>query len=462
MSDREPRLPLFGKSLSARLLLLTIFFIMLSEVLIYAPSVARYRREYLEDRLAAGHLATLALAAAPDHRIMTELEIELLDHARAYAVVRYVPNMPKLMLIRDMPPAVSATYDLREDTMLSMIYDAFVTLAQPKNRVLRILGNSPKNPNALIEVVLDEAPLRDEMLAFSERILALSIIISLFTAALVYLSLQWLLVRPMRALTQNMTAFSAAPEDERRIIVPSGRGDEIGVAERQLQAMQHGLRAALRQKAHLAALGAAVARINHDLRNILSSASLMSDRLAHIEAPEVKRIAPVLIRSIDRAVTLCTETLDFASGEGPAPKLALVPLRSVVEEVGAALPNGDGRAVLDNAVDASLEVKADRNQLFRVLSNLGTNAVQAGAAQVRISAERQNGRVCIEIADDGPGLSEAARARLFQPFARSTRSGGTGLGLAIAKELVEAHGGDITLVETSKEGTRFRVELPAD
>src|SRR5690606_19002640 len=135
-------------------------------------------------------------------------------------------------------------------------------------------------------------------------------------------------------------------------------------------------------KAHLAALGAAVARINHDLRNILSSASLMSDRLAHIEAPEVKRIAPVLIRAIDRAVTLCTETLDFASGQGPAPKLAPVPLRSVVDEVGAALPNGNGRAVLENAVDAGLEVKADRTQLFRVLSNLGTNAVQAGAAQV--------------------------------------------------------------------------------
>ncbi|HEX7006903.1 MAG TPA: HAMP domain-containing sensor histidine kinase [Alphaproteobacteria bacterium] len=455
-------MPLFGKSLSARLLLLTIFFVMLSEVLIYAPSVARYRREYLDDRLAAGHLATLALAAAPDHRIMTELEIELLDHAHAYAVVRYVPNMPKLMLIRDMPPAVNATYDLREDTMLSLIYDAFVTLVQPKNRVLRVLGDSPKAPHPLIEVVLDEAPLRDEMLAFSERILALSIIISLFTAALVYLSLQWLLVRPMRALTQNMTAFSEAPEDETRIIVPSGRSDEIGIAERQLQAMQHGLRAALRQKAHLAALGAAVARINHDLRNILSSASLMSDRLAHIEAPEVKRIAPVLIRAIDRAVTLCTETLDFASGQGPAPKLAPVPLRSVVDEVGAALPNGNGRAVLENAVDAGLEVKADRTQLFRVLSNLGTNAVQAGAAQVRISAERQNGRVYIDVADDGPGLSEAARERLFQPFARSTRSGGTGLGLAIAKELVQAHGGDIILVETSTEGTRFRVELPAD
>src|SRR5690606_6353981 len=114
------------------------------------------------------------------------------------------------------------------------------------------------------------------------------------------------------------------------------------------------------------------------------------------------------------------------------------------------------RAVLENAVDAGLEVKADRTQLFRVLSNLGTNAVQAGAAQVRISAERQNGRVYIDVADDGPGLSESARERLFQPFARSTRSGGTGLGLAIAKELVQAHGGDIILVETSTEGTRFR------
>jgi signal transduction histidine kinase len=462
MSDRRSRLPLLGRSLSARLLLLTVFFIMLSEVLIYAPSVAHFRVEYLEDRLAAGHLATLALAAAPDHRIMAELETELLDHARAYAVVRYVPNMPKLMLIRDMPPAVDATYDLRKDTMLGLIYDAFDTLAHPKNRVLRIIGNSPKNPSVLIEVVLDEGPMREEMLAFSERILALSIIISLFTAALVYLSLQWLLVRPMRALTQNMTAFSAAPEDESRIIVPSSRGDEIGVAERELFAMQHGLRAALRQKAHLAALGSAVARINHDLRNILSSASLMSDRLAHIEAPEVKRIAPVLVRAIDRAVTLCTETLDFASGEGPAPKLEPVPLRSVVEEVGAALPVANGHPVLDNAVDAAIEVKADRNQLFRVLSNLGANAIQAGAGQLRISAARHNGRVWIDVADDGPGLSDQARARLFQPFARSTKNGGSGLGLAIAKELVEAHGGDLHLVETSKAGTRFRVELPAE
>jgi signal transduction histidine kinase len=134
----------------------------------------------------------------------------------------------------------------------------------------------------------------------------------------------------------------------------------------------------------------------------------------------------------------------------------------VVDEVGAGLPAANGHPVLDNAVDAAIEVKADRNQLYRVLSNLGANAVQAGAGQVRISAERHNGRVWIEVADDGPGLSEQARARLFQPFARSGRNGGSGLGLAIAKELVEAHGGDIHLIETSKDGTRFRVELPAE
>jgi signal transduction histidine kinase len=96
-----------------------------------------------------------------------------------------------------------------------------------------------------------------------------------------------------------------------------------------------------------------------------------------------------------------------------------------------------------------------------VLNNLGRNARQAGAGSVRVGARLVGGRILIDIADDGPGLSDKARDRLFEPFAGSARDGGTGLGLIIARDIMRAHGGDIELVETGASGTTFRMLLPA-
>ncbi len=462
MPEQKASLPSAVKSLSAKLLVLTIFFVMLSEVLIYAPSVGRYRKVYLEARIADAHLATLALEATPDQMVGEDLERELLDHARAYGVVTHRAGLPKLMLLRDMPPKIDLMVDLRQTSFAGYIIDAFETLAQGDNRVLRLFGMSPKDAKVLIEVILDEAPMRAEMYDYSERILMLSIMISLFTATLVYLSLHWLMVLPMRRLTENMTAFSEAPEDSARLIAPSRRGDEIGVAERQLRAMQTGLRAALKQKERLAALGTAVTKINHDLRNILATASLVSGRLESVDDPEVKRVTPTLFKAIDRAVTLCSQTLDYARGDTVKPRRAEMPLRTVIDDVGAELSRVAAAKGLElhNAVDDGFTVNADRDQLYRVLTNLGTNALEAGANDVRISATRQQDDICIEVSDNGRGLPAAARKHLFQPFAGSSRSGGTGLGLAIAHDLVEAHGGRIELVSTSEAGTVFRLVLP--
>jgi len=456
-------LPPLVRSLSARLLVLTVLFVMLIEVFVYAPSIARYRKVYLDDRMADAHLATLALEAAPDFMVGVRLRKQLLDHARAYGVVTKKPGSRKLTLLRDMPPKVDVVIDLREESFFGLIMDAFETLLQSGNRVLRVMGPSPKERGTMIEVVLDEAPLRMEMLSYSQRILALSLIISFVTAVLVYLSLQWLLVRPMRRLTENMTAFSLAPEDANRLMRPSKRGDEIGVAERQLEAMQRGLRDALAQKTRLAALGTAVTKINHDLRNLLATASLLSERLEGAKDPKVREVAPRLESALDRAVILCTDTLDFARSKAVEAKPAPVELRKLVEDVAGTLPlkeNGGG-ASLEVAVAPGLSALADRTHLYRALSNLGTNAVQAGAETVRISAEASFGRVYIEVADDGPGLPPSARAHLFEPFEGSGRSGGSGLGLAIARELAQAQGGDLSLVESSEKGTTFRIELPA-
>jgi len=113
-----------------------------------------------------------------------------------------------------------------------------------------------------------------------------------------------------------------------------------------------------------------------------------------------------------------------------------------------------------NDVTDEIELNADRDQLFRILTNLLRNATQAGAETITVSA-KSNGRwVEIDVADDGPGLPPRAREKLFRPFEGSARAGGAGLGLAIARELVRGHGGDLTLVDTDKDGTRFRIALP--
>jgi signal transduction histidine kinase len=462
-------LPPVLRSLSARLLVLTVFFVMLGEVMIFAPSVGRFRITYLEGKIAAGHLAVLALEATPDNVVSQPLADQLLAHVGALGIVLHKRNNITLMIDSEMPPKVDATFDLRDIHFMPAIREAFVTLLGSRDRVLRVLDQSPKDPNSTVEVLLYEEPLRKEMWEFGIRILELSIIISLVAAALVFLSLQWLLVRPMRRITAAMIAFRADPEDASRDIVPSKRSDEIGVAQRELAVMQDTVRQALRQRAHLAALGTAVTKINHDLRGILSTARLVSDGLADSAAPEVRRVVPTLVAAIDRAVALCTRTLDFTR-ETPPPLLrqrfafaALVDdVAQALTVVHAAQPARNGDPRIRNEVAAELMISADRDQLYRVLFNLCRNAFEAGAQHVMVAGEPGDGVIAIEIADDGPGLPPKARDNLFQPFTGSARLGGTGLGLAIARELMRAHGGDIVLVDSTAKGTIFRLILPRE
>jgi signal transduction histidine kinase len=461
MSAMEQKRPSALTSLSARLLVLTMFFIMLSEFLIYAPSVARYRKVYLEEHIAKAHLATLALDATPDNMVSPELEKELLLHADAYGITLKHPDRRVLMLSDDMPPKVDVTFDLRTGNFMMWLKDAFAVLfSEEEGRFMRVVGVSPKDMRVLVEVVLLEAPMRQKMLEYSGRILQLSLVAGL----LVYLSLQWLTVRPMRRITDSMTAFHEDPEDESRTIVPSERSDEVGFAQRELAVMQNELRGALHQKTRLATLGAAVAKVNHDLRNSLATAILISDRLADIDDPEVKRMTPRLYSAIDRAVNLCSQTLNYVADGVPKLKRSQLRLRELVDEVAVSLAEADFGTdnpdiQWDNAVPADLDLDGDRDQLFRVVFNLAENACYAGASRVRIEA-KPGDPFTVTVSDDGPGLPARARENLFQPFAGSARSGGTGLGLVIARDILRAHGGDIVLVETGDDGTTFRLHLP--
>ena len=310
-------------------------------------------------------------------------------------------------------------------------------------------------------MLLDEAPLRNELWDFGIRILELSLVLSLVTAALVYLSLHRLLVRPMRRITASMVEFREDPEDASRVIAASRRRDEIGVAERELAVLQSTVRQALGQRARLAALGTAVTKINHDLRNILATARLVTDGLAASAAPEVRRIAPRLLDAIDRAVALCTQTLDFSREGTPPLAPSRFPLALLIDEIGPGLAVSEDDLAIEDAIPPELAVVADRDQLHRVFLNLARNAVEAGAHRLRFSAKGEGGTIAIEVADDGPGLPPKARENLFRPFFGSARPGGSGLGLAIARELVRAHGGELTLASSTGTGTTFRLTLPA-
>jgi len=449
--------------LSARLLLLTVFFVMLSEVFIYAPSIGRYRITYMEERIAAAQLASLALEAPANNRVSTELLEELLRSAKSYGIVLRRPDSRALMLSRNMPPEVHATYDTRDTEFFPLIGEALSVMWSTERRMIRIVGPSPRDPNVVVETVINEWIMREMMLDYSGRILLLSIVISLMTATLVFFSLQWMFVRPMMSLTDSMEKFRRDPDDARMLIRPGRRRDEIGRAQRELAQMQRGLRDALKQRNRLAALGTAVTKINHDLRNILATAQLVSDHVSDSADPNVKRIAPTLLGAIDRAVALCSRTLSFANEGSPAPELTHFDLSGLVSDIATEISARDNQSgMIENSVPRDLSIFADRDQLYRVLSNLVLNAFQAGATKVAVSAQADAEMTSIEVADNGPGLPERVRAHLFEPFQSSTRVGGTGLGLAIARDLMRGHGGDAELVQSGEDGTTFLLRLPVE
>ena len=451
--------------LSTKLLLLTILFVMVAEVLVFVPSVSNFRRQWLMERLQAAQIASLAAEAAPDGRLPAMLRDELLDRARVKAIsVKHEDS--RVLIVQVGTPEEVQTYDLRNATWAELIGDALMVYVAPDNRVIRVVGEPEFNPGETVDVVMEEGPLKEAMLKYGLDILGLSILISIITATLVFLALDWLLVKPMTQLTRNMVRFAEQPEDPSRIIAPSKRRDEIGTAERELAAMQNELSQTLSQKTRLAALGLAVSKISHDLRNMLSSAQLLSDRLAEVRDPTVQRLVPKLIASLDRAIRLCVQTLDFGQAQESPPKRMRFALAPLVTEVGDALglPR-PGAIEWETNLEEGLEVEADRDQLYRVLANLCRNAIQAFESEpdcvgsISVSARREGAVVTIDVADTGPGVPERARKRLFQAFQSVARKGGSGLGLAISSELIMAHGGQIELVN-NEGGATFRITIP--
>ncbi|MEY4698400.1 MAG: hypothetical protein RIT14_2828 [Pseudomonadota bacterium] len=456
----------FLNTLSGRFLLLTVAFVMLAEVLIFVPSIARFRADYLLVRLEKAQIASLALLAADDATVGPDLETELLKNAEVFNVVLRRDEIRQLVLSSEIPAPIHETFDLRMAGPWELIRDALGVLADPANRVIRVIGNPVQDAGLLIEITMETGPLRAAMVEYGLRILVLSALISAVTALLLFLAVQRLLVGPIRRVVRHMTAYAEAPEDARRVIAPSAEVEELRVAEEALASMQTQLTGALRQKERLAQLGGAVAKISHDLRNILTTAQLFADRLEASADPAVARAAPKLVGSISRAVSLCESTLAFGKAEEPPPQLKRIALRPLVEEVvdGEALVAG-GLVTCLIDIPAGLVIRADGEQLHRVLTNLLRNARQAiettgQAGTIEVSGGEDEADWWIRVGDTGPGLPPKAREHLFSAFQGGARKGGTGLGLAIAQELVRGHGGRLDLARSDAEGTEFVIRLP--
>lgn len=452
-------------SLSGRFLILTTVFVMLAEVLIFVPSVARFREDYLLGHLERAQIASLALLA--DDMISPDLETELLKNAGVFNVVLRRDEMRQLVLSGPVPGAVEASFDLRDVPARILIRDAMLRLLDPDPRVIRVIGNPRLEAGLLIEVTMLTTDLRTAMFDYGLRILLLSAVISIITALLLFLSVRILLVRPIAGVVGHMQRYAEAPEDTRRIITPSASVTELRLAEEALQSLQTQLTQALKQKDRLAQLGAAVARVSHDLRNILTAAQLFTDRIEGSKDPTVARMAPKLVGSITRAVSLCETTLAFGRAEEPAPMLSRFNLARLTDEVLDAerLAVGDADISLSADIPGTMIVRADPEQIYRVLQNLVRNARQAIAGsgqpgEISIKGYATDDAWMIEIADTGPGLPPKAREHLFQPFQGGVRKGGAGLGLAIVAELLRGHGGTITLKDSAGAGTTFVLCLP--
>jgi signal transduction histidine kinase len=455
---------LVAHSLSGRLLLLTLVYVLVTEVLIMVPSLGGYYRSLLQARVENAEIAVLPFTEVDVSRFSGELQRQLVARAGADAVMLRRHDVHTIYLNKT-PTHIDQDIYLSGRNSAQDMYQALVTMAFDGNRTLRLRSPTHVSGAEEIEVVLNEATIREPLLSYAAQLVLVALAISLATAILVFASLYVVFVRPMRRLTLGMVEFQENPDDPGRIVTPSARRDEIGLAERELSTMQRTICSSLQQRARLAALGTAVAKIQHDLRNMLSTAQLASDRLSALQDPVVQKLAPRLVSALGHAVALATNTLRYGRADEQPPQRRAVNLSGLVEEVReAAIVIPDQKIDVVSDIDPALNIRADPEQLFRILLNLVRNAAEALVAvpdaRITVSARRENACVTIDIADNGNGMSDAVRARLFQPFAFSARPGGTGLGLAIARELARAHGGDVELVSTGSSGTVFRVTIP--
>lgn len=468
---------LISRRLSGKLLLMTIGFVMLAELLLFIPSAILYRQDYLAERAQrAGHLA-LALTGVPDYEGSEILSQKFMQDTDVIMVSSKHDGMTELVL--GMPPAEGPfeIVDIRKDLTWASFHETCVAFFGPTDGYLRVQADPLIERHESIEILLPKSSLQSAMRDYFKRIFWLSLLIAIITGSMIYLALSRMIVHPIKSLADGLAAFREDPEKRRATLLPSGRRDEIGQLEREFYDMKQSVRASFRQRERLASLGMAVAKINHDLRNVLTSAQLVSDRIAMDKDERVAGMGERLLRAVDRGIRLCTDVLNYSKGtEGPLEfetiRIALLTGEVAGDTLGQFRRKGKPIEFI-NDIPSELTVRADPDDVYRIIHNLFRNSGQAiqgrfvgvddiePPARIIVSSKKQDGNIEISIKDTGPGLPKRALDNLFQAFTGGTGHGSSGLGLTISQDLARDQDGDLALAKTGPEGTEFILTLKA-
>ena len=460
--------------LASRLLALTLAAVLLTLGIVYVMRLSVSRENYLGERLVAAETAAMMFGVRPPSPLSEDLTNKILEAIDVKALTLSAPDGKVTLSRPDAPAKPDYVFDNTDPGLFEGIGAAMQALFAPSGSTLKVTGTGTLSSQR-IDITIDQTSLTTRLWRLSRNFFILSIIISAALMAVLWAALWVMVIRPVRRLTSSIIAFGADPQDTRRVIMPSGRHDDIGCAEAALAEMQGSLAHELSQRKRLAELGMAVARINHDLRNMLTAAQLMSDRLATIADPLAQRLAPQLVATLDRAIEFCQSTLTYGGARERAPIRRRFDLREVVRLI-VETAEASGTSEINFAIDIppNFEICADPEHVRRVFENLSRNAMQAlknegergeRPAAMRFAAIRVSAsEALIEVSDSGPGFPAEYRAHIFEPFHSSARDNGSGLGLAIANDLVHRNGGSIRLAPAEPGdfycGARFLITLP--
>jgi signal transduction histidine kinase len=466
-------MPLQSFGLAGRVLAVTIGFVFLAMGLFYVSRLTAHREMWLHSKINSAQTTVEAFGLAGPTPPPQDLAQKILHSVDVKWLAVQTPSGRREFVIAGGPPVGAEPITADDNSFFVSLAATFRALSAEPHRVVKLSAVAQANDPA-IEFAFDETALTQSLWRVSGNFLAISLMIAAVVSCVLWAALWRMVLDPVRRLTSNIIAFGESPQDASRVIEPSGRGNEIGRAEAALAIMQRSLAHELAQRKRLAELGMAVARINHDLRNILSAAQLISDRLATIPDPLAQRLAPRLVATLDRAIQFCQSTLTYGASRELPPSRRRFDLSKLVAEVVES-----GKAEYDAAIDYNIDIPprfcvyADPDHVLRVLDNLSRNAAQAlmakGAADgrpkaIRFAAIRTDGLALIEVSDTGPGFPPDQNERIFEPFHKSTSDVGAGLGLAIAQDLVTRNGGAITLAPAKADdfycGARFLIKLP--
>mgnify|MGYP003628265092 CR=1 FL=1 len=315
----------------------------------------------------------------------------------------------------------------------------FVLDSRSREREVRI---QVQLPDGVMDVTVD----RERLFSSTTYIFVMWMVgtsLVLFAVAMMFMRNQ---VRPIRRLAQAVDNFGKGRD------VPDFKPEgatEIRQAAAAFNVMRERIQRTISQRTEM------LAGVSHDLRTPLTRMKLQLAMLSNAEAADEMRA------DVAEMEKMVEEYLSFARGES-AESVVSCDIGDILRTVARNAPAGATPIAVE--AETPLTVPVRPNAFNRAVTNLVNNGLLYGGA-VSISAARNGEAVEIVVDDDGPGIPESEREEVFRPFyrldsARSPDTAGTGLGLTIARDVMRAHGGDLTLEESPEGGVRARMRLP--